>query len=511
MNTELVPANELVPALFREGRRFGVTLSVMFAVIAITALILGIVLPRSYVTTTTILAQSSDIIQPLLEGRAVATGVIDHAGMARQIVYGRKVMQEVLKLGGWESSSPVEQDRLAEQIKARTTITSPRPDLVQIAYRDSDAHRSFVMARGMADLLIQESRAAKARESREAFEFIDAQVTDYHRKLTDAEASLLAYRSANADAQPGSAADSSARISSLRSQVEQTRMALMEQQSRASAVSSQLGGESAITAVQTRANLYQAQLVDLQSQLDRLLLTYTENYPDVVRTRHQIQDIQRQLADESKRRSEQPEHTQTAFDGAQFNPAYQELKSRLGEANREVAGTRSRMAASESMLASELERSKRIAASEGALAELTRDYDVNREIYQDMLRRRENARVSMVMDEEQRGLTLRIQDPAVLPLRPSGLRLMHFSLAGLTLALAIPLGLLFTLVRFDPRIRSARQLERQTGYPVLASVPLYMTQRERVRQRTRISLAGLLVIAVLLAYALTYWIRLHGS
>ena len=88
---------------------------------------------------------------------------------------------------------------------------------------------------------------------------------------------------------------------------------------------------------------------------------------------------------------------------------------------------------------------------------------------------------------------------------------MHFSLAGLTLALAIPLGLLFTLVRFDPRIRSARQLERQTGYPVLASVPLYMTQRERVRQRTRISLAGLLVIAVLLAYALTYWIRLHGS
>ena len=52
------------------------------------------------------------------------------------------------------------------------------------------------------------------------------------------------------------------------------------------------------------------------------------------------------------------------------------------------------------MLNSELDRSRRIAASESALAELTRDYEVNRDIYQDLLKRRENARVSMNLDEE---------------------------------------------------------------------------------------------------------------
>src|SRR3546814_17963166 len=81
------------------------------------------------------------------------------------------------------------------------------------------------------------------------------------------------------------------------------------------------------------------------------------------------------------------------------------------------------MGAAESMLDDEMARSRGIAASEGALAELNRDYDGNREIYQDMLRRREHARVPMGLDQETRGLTLRVHAPPTIPLRPPGL---HF-------------------------------------------------------------------------------------
>jgi hypothetical protein len=166
------------------------------------------------------------------------------------------------------------------------------------------------------------------------------------------------------------------------------------------------------------------------------------------------------------------------------------------------------MGATEQLLNNELDRSRRIAASESALAELTRDYEVNRDIYQDLLKRRENARVSMNLDEEGRGLTFRIQDPAVKPLRPTGLSLKHFTLAGIALAIAMPLGLLFALVRFDPRVRSARELERQIGVPVLATVPVYATPRERGVERRRYALAVLVILGVLAAYALTFWLRL---
>ncbi|HMM68392.1 MAG TPA: hypothetical protein PKC03_15765 [Dokdonella sp.] len=509
MNTEMAPITEMLPQFPREARRYSITLSLIFAIIALAGLAVGILWPRTYVASTTILAQSSDIIQPLLEGRAVATGVIDRAGMARQVIFNRKILQDALTVGGWdkERPSPIMQDRLMEQIKDRTTISSPRPELIQITYRDSDPHRTFAITQRFAEKFIEESKATKERESRDAFEFIDSQVQDYHAKLTSAEEGLLKYRSEHADAQPGSATDANARIGALRTQVEQARMNLMEQQSRESALIAQLSGESEVTAVQTRAGLYRAQLIELQSQLDRLLLTYTEQYPDVVRTRMQMQDIQRQLTAEEQRRESGTKNASSPFDNAQFNPLYQELKQRLAELRREIAANRSRMSTSESMLSAELDRSRRIAASEGALAELTRDYEVNRDIYQDLLRRRENARVSMVMDQEQRGLTFRIQDPAILPLRPSGLRMLHFAGAGMALAVAIPLALLFALIRFDPRVRSARQLERATGLNVLATIPVYATSRERVRNHARIAVAALIVMGVFAAYGFTYWIR----
>jgi polysaccharide chain length determinant protein (PEP-CTERM system associated) len=511
MAGEMAPFNELLPILAAEGRRHSIVLVVLFAVIALAGLAVGLVWPKTYISSTTILAQKSDIIQPLLEGRAVSTGVTDRASIAKQVIFSRKTLEEILETGGWtaEHPDPVMQDRLIEQIKNHTAVTSPRESLVQISYHDSEAERAFKVTQRMAELFIQESLATKERESREAYEFISSQVEDYHRKLTDAEENLKKYRADNADAHPGSEADTNSRIGSLRTGVEQARMNVMELRSTEAALASQLNGESEVTAVQTRSGLFRAQMADLQSQLDKLLLTYTDQYPDVVRIRHQMEDLRNQLAKEETRKQDaQRAGTSTTLDqNAQFNPLYQELRSKLADVRRQIAANSSRMGATESLLNSELDRSRRIAASESALAELTRDYEVNRDIYQDLLKRRENARVSMNLDEEGRGLTFRIQDPATVPLRPSGLSMMHFALAGIVLAVLLPLALLFGIARFDPRIRSARELERRIGVPVLATVPLYATPRERRGERSRQALAILMIFAVFAAYAITYWLR----
>ena len=497
--------NELVPILIGEARRHRLAMACIFAAIALLALVVGLTMPRNYAASTTILAQESDIIQPLLEGRAVATEVTDRAGIARQVIYSRKVLEEALKTGGWldDKPSPLKQDRLTEELKGRIAVTSPRPNLIQIAYRDSDAKRTYDVTERLSALFIEESLAAKERESREAYEFIDSRVNDYHAKLTEAEDKLREYRAGNSDAQPGSVTDSNTRISSLRTQVEQTRMQLMEQRSRVGAISAQLSGESAVTAVQTRENLYRAQLIELQSQLDQLLLNYTEQHPDVLRVRHQMADLQRALVEEQQRRAAAPQNS-SPFDQAQMNPLYQELRSQQAQAQREAAATQSRLSIAESMLNEELARSHRIAESESALAELTRDYEVNRDIYQDLLKRRENARVSMELDREKRGLTLRVQDPATMPLRPTGLRFLHVAGAGLLAAIAVPMGLLFLRARFDPRILSARQLQQATELTLLTTVPTYHSPRDRrlLLKRNALSIAMLVVVVV--AYAAVF-------
>jgi polysaccharide chain length determinant protein (PEP-CTERM system associated) len=500
----------LVPALINEARRRRLMLGIAFALIALAALTAGMLWPRKYVASTTILAQESSIITPLMEGAAAPTANKNRANMARDVIFSRKVMAKILEAGGWMATnpSPVEQDRLAEAIKSRTQVQITRDNLITIAYSDNNAKRTFEVARAFAQLFISESLTSKQRESREAYEFINSQVEAYRAKLTDAEDKLKAYRDANADARPGSEADTAARISQLRTQIETARMDMMERRSMEGSLASQLNGESEVNTVQTANGVLQAQLGELQAQLNKLQLTYTDSYPDVVRIRHQIDDLKKQLAAADQR---QRAGTPTALDSnVMFNPAYQQIKTQLATARAASASAAARMGASESMLQAELKRSARIANSENVTAELTRDYNVNRDVYQDLLKRRENARVSMNLDAEQRGLNFLVQNPAVMPLSPTGLRFLHFGLAGMGLSLTLPLGLLLALVWFDPRVRSVWQLEQAIGTPVLASIPFYPTPGDRRRDRMRNTIVGLIVIGVGAVYLIAAWIRLKG-
>lgn len=499
-----------LPVLREELRRRPVMLAAIFAAIALAALLLGSMIPKKFTSSTTILVEESNIIQPLMEGRAVPTGVADRAGISREVAFSRRVMQEILKVGGWlaDDPTPLQQDKLIEKIVARTDMSNPRANLIRISYTDPDAERAFLVTRRFAEMVIEESLATKERESRTAYAFIDQQVRQYHAKLTDAEGKLERYRNANPDARPGVEADVNARIGELRRQVETAKIELIDLRSEEAALQSQLSGESEVSAVNTIASSYRARLIELQSERDRLLLGYTDQHPDVVRTQHQIRDLEETLRRESERSETRSAGQPGSINASsEFNPLYGELKSKLAQAQRRTGATASRIATAEGMLANELGRSSGIAASESALAELTRDYEVNRDLYQDLLKRRENARVSMNLDAERQGLSFRIQEPAALPLRPAGLRMMYVAIAGLVLAVAVPLLVLFGLVKFDPRVRAPAQIEKLAGLPLLGAIPRYPTRAARARGFRRLALASTLFMTVPLVYGATLALR----
>ena len=513
MNEQPISLQALPPVLLEEGRRGRVGLGLVFAAITLAALVVGMLWPKKYEASTTILVQESNIIAPLMKGAATPTANVNRADIARAVILSHQVLDKVLADGGWLDShpDPVQLDRITNGIKTRTSVKFSRDNLLTISYYDSDPVRTYKVTRLFGQLFISESLASKQRESRDAFDFINSQVEAYRRKLTSAEDKLKVYRESNADARPGSEDATAARINDLRSQVENARMDLMEKRSQEASLVAQLSGESEVSAVQTAAGLYQAQLADLQAQLDKLLLTYTDDYPDVVRVRHQMQDLRQQLA-QAERSKQGPDGKPASLGGnAQFNPLYQQIRSQLTDLRGQIAATTARMSASQAMLDSELDRSKRIAGSENATAELTRDYDVNRDVYQDLLRRRENARVSMDLDATQQGLTFAVQNPAIMPLIPTGLRFMHFAVAGVLLGLALPLGLLFGIARFDPRVRSAEQLELLTGLPVLATVPFYATPQDRRRGHLRNLVLVLILAVVAVSYLTLFLLKLKGA
>ena len=489
-----------LPMMVAELRRHGALLLAAFGLIAVLFLAAGILMPRKYQSASTILVSEANIIAPLMEGRAVPTGVADRARIAREVIFSRCIMAEILTAGGWGESvtEPLPRERLIGEIKQRTRIDSPGQNLIRITYTDAEPERAYAIANRYAELFISESLAAKERESREAFEFIAARVDEYHRKLTDAEERLKQFRAANLDARPGTDIDVRTRIAEIRSQIEGARTDLSELQMRENALQAQISGEAEVSDLRSRSAQVRIRIAELQSQLDTLLLDYTDSYPDVVRLRHQIEDMQAILAREERSESSGARGADVAAAG---NPLYQQLRSDLARVRSDIAALRARISENESLLQSELDRGRRVADSEASLAELTRDYEVNRDIYQDLLRRRENARVSMSLDAEQRGLTFRIQEPAALPLQPTGLRLMHFAAAGLGLGLAVPLGLLFALLQIDPRARSAQSLAQALPVPVLVSIPEFRTRADRRRTVAKLAAAFAVLASVFLIYA----------
>lgn len=506
----LAVLQQQLPILANEAHRRRVAMVVVFAAIALVALALGALWPKTYTSSTTILVQEDNIIQPLMEGRAVATGVTDRGRIAREVIYSRKILAAVLEEGGWLAAKPslLEQERLAERLKAATVVRNGGENLIQISYKDSDPDRTFRVTRKFAEMFISESLAAKERESREAYEFIAARVEEYHRKLTGAEDRLKEFRAENQDARPGTATDVNTRIGELRQRIETAQTELSELQMRDRTVTEQLEGEAEISASQGRESQYRTRVVELQAELDRLLLSYTDDYPDVIRVRHQLEDLQNEIVAETARReASQAGGGSGNSNLVSINPLYQQLRSEQSTVRANSAALRARVAENEALLESELERGRRVADSEATLAELTRDYEVNRDVYQDLLRRRENARVSMSLDAEHRGLTFRIQEPAVLPQIPSGLRFMHFVLAGLGLGVALPLGLVFLATKVDPRVRSAAELSRELNVPLLVSVPRHLNDQHRRRERWRTAAAVAVVVLTLSAYAFVGWLR----
>jgi polysaccharide chain length determinant protein (PEP-CTERM system associated) len=479
---------------------------------------LGMVWPKTYTSYVTVMFDEKAIIQPLMEGAAVATAATDRARLAREVINSRSFLNQIIEFVGVmpTDADPLAWDLERDRMRKRISIATIPPNLIRIEYRDKNPQRAYDVTARMADLFIQETRDLKASESSEAFAFIDEQVREYHQKLVEAERNLKDFRSENLDARPGTDAAISTRISQLNTSLEAATLELAETRIREKSIERQLSGEAALEVSLSREGQFQSQIAVLQGELDQLRLSYHETYPDIVRIKHQIEDLKTQISQEQSRREAEQQRARQqgrvyVDDRVRLSPVYQQLRQQLSDTRTQIATLEARKSELEQMLNEEINRGRRVHTGEMLLAELTRDYEVNRDIYRDLLRRRENARVSMSLDEGQQGLSLRVYEPAFLPLKPTGLRFLHFMILGLILAVLIPVAYLVARVQLDPRVRSVEQLTNRLGYRVLASVPVVFLPQEQAHARRATRVVMMTGMAVVAIYATAGILKLTGT
>ena len=505
-NDQLSLLMSYIKVVIKEAYLHRMKVAVGFSVVSLVVLVAGLFYPSSFSTSVTLFADKSNIIAPLLHGQAAVTRVNEQSRIVKETIYSprllRKVIEKVTPPGDIESSAELE--RRINQLRSDITIKSLGSSYIKIEYSSPRPRDAYKTINAVVDEFVRDSSESQKAESRSAYEFIDNQVVAYREQLQEAEERLKNFKASSDD---GNEAIVERRLTQLRASIETMDLDIEDIRTRVSSLQQELNREDKYANKRYKADIYRENLRQAQQHMDSLLLNFTADHPDVISLRYKIDDLKQQIINaESDSTSDEDKSNETSL-----NPLYEVLREKIADANVELKSKLKRRASTIRLMEEERNRLQRVAANQAQLAELTRDYNVTKNIYEEMLDRKEKARLSMTLDIEGKGVNYKIQEPAIYPLTPTGLRFAYFFFAGPFVGVLIPLGLLVAYVVFDPRIRFSNQLSNEMDIPSLGAIPHMNTPLgSRMLRRDAIAI-GSLLLAVLTAYAVTAAIKLLGA
>ncbi|MFK7993644.1 MAG: XrtA system polysaccharide chain length determinant [Granulosicoccus sp.] len=509
-----ITLDEMVPLVTREATARAGTLLAIFCLISLVFLVTGFFWEKKYTSSVQLYVDDSNIVAPILGTEQVTTR--DKANVAKEELFATDILDRILDEVGFTAADTLAADReeARDDLTDNTNVLNRNNQLLEIKYYDDDPAVAFQVTSLFAELFLQKTMDSSTEETSEAFEFIINQVETYRTKLEDAESRLESFRSQFPGISNSTEGNVNARIVELQRDFEQTSLVYAQANQRRQTLQSELSNESSTLARDYQIGQTRDQISRLQGEIDLLSLSYTDDYPDIVRLRQQIEDIKATAARRSVE-SAQRGTGQAIFNvggntfsgSASLSPVYQQLRSDLARTSADADALQSKMRQLRVLLEKEIERSAKTSQAERRLSELTRDYEINKKFYEDLLSQQENARLTMTLGAEQQGVLYRIHQPANFPARPNGLRFVHIVLAGIVLATVLPFIYLFVFLKVDPRIRTASAVTDVLELPLLTVVPHMASPHEKTPLFQRPSAIMVTVGVVCALYVVVFLIK----
>jgi hypothetical protein len=178
------------------------------------------------------------------------------------------------------------------------------------------------------------------------------------------------------------------------------------------------------------------------------------------------------------------------------------MKISLSQTDAELAELRGQIGAQQQAVAALQGRVDAIPEVEADLLRLTRDYEVNKRQYDELLQRLESAKISEQADQNTEDVKFRVIEPPVLPLTASGPPRAMLSTLVLLGSLAAGLLLGFILQQARPVFSTREALRQVTGLPVIGAVTAAIVSGFVPWYRRQAALVGGALLALLAVFLL---------
>ena len=158
---------ELIAALKAELIRFRLAAVIVFLSVSFTVLAVGYLWPQTYTTSFVLYSDVTNIIEPLLKGRASVTE-IDRSQQARDIIYGRTIMEAAATEVGLinNTMTPDQKDRVVKRIRSGLKVKTDKNNYFTVSYSADNPDSSFEILYAIISVFIADTERKKKDEER---------------------------------------------------------------------------------------------------------------------------------------------------------------------------------------------------------------------------------------------------------------------------------------------------------------------------------------------------------
>ncbi|MDH5181180.1 MAG: chain length-determining protein [Gammaproteobacteria bacterium] len=454
-------------------------------VVAILGWVLVFMMPDKYEATARVYVDTESILRPLLKGLAVENNLDERLSLMTKTLLSRPNMEKVILAHDMDVNVKDEKDKEALIKKMRKSIhigATRRHNLYTISYENQNPKLAKAVVQSLLTIFVETTLGGSRQDSDIARKFLTQQIKEYEEKLVAAEKRLMAFKRENMGLLPGQGLDYFGRLQKTQAELEQAVFELNQAKHRRDELNRQLkelvqsaskpGLNNVVTSADTR-------IQKLRGKLDDLLLRFTEEHPDVTEIKLTIAQLEKQREEELKAISQGG----TSKEMLEASPVYQELRLTMGKASSDVAAAEVRVAEFKKRIKNLEGRVGTLPEIEAELANLNRDYEINKEQYATLLARRESAKMSEEAETAGDKVKFQIIEPPHVPSTPSSPKRPLLNVLVFFAAIASGFGLIFILSQVSPVIYNKSSLARITGYPVYGEVSI--STREDLINETR--------------------------
>ncbi len=450
--------------------------------------------PDQYQSSARIFVDTDSLLAPLLQGIAIQNDPRRQIKMMQDTLLSKPNLRKVALAADLDlnANTPAELEKIISNIGENTLVEPESTSLFKVSFIHEDPQTAKSVVEALLNIFVESNLGQNRSEMESARSFIEQQISLYEEKLSEAEHKMAAFRAENADVL--GASNFAQRLQAKKTQLEQATFDYSDSVSKRDQLLIQLESTPRMVSMETAPQIViggQGALTTLQrirlvqSQLDDLLLLYTEGHPDVVAARRQLNRLVGQFNREQSGEGPGGLPSNLANTSKLPNPVYEEIQIRLIDAESSTAQTERRLA----QLQKELGRLQEYAAIAPALdaqmSDINRDYVVIKKNYEQLLARRESARISQAVESDTESVKFQIVEPPEVPTRPTTPNRPLFLGAVLLIAIGAGGGAAFLRTQLEETYYTPEQLENAFQIPVLGTVTQVLNVQEGAKRAAK--------------------------